>query len=195
MPSNTVAIAALAGFVVAFLAVFGVLGSVPGAALVALGAALLTGVVTQQATAGTARRLPTRKALAANTRVARLAMGVRDNPTRESLQRACAIVPTLLARTERADPDSLPATSVKMLDYLSSVESVLTQYLDIQHSPAGYRNGEELLAKGRNTLAGFESFAEQSAASVADANLDAFFTGLARLELMNPPQLPRSEDR
>lgn len=194
MPSNSAVIAALVVLVAAFLGLYAVLGSPVGAALVAVGAALITALAGQQISAAAGKARLARQVRESNARVARLAGRVSDPTTRASLLRACDIVPTLLDRTERVDPASLSMTSHKLLDYLESVESVLNRYLEMQTHPGRYQSADMLLLRSRRVLTGFEDFAVQAAEQVGEANMRTFFTDLAHLELMNPPTLPPSED-
>ncbi|WP_280398610.1 hypothetical protein [Nocardia carnea] len=194
MPDNAAVIAALVVFVPAFLGLFAVLGTPVGAALVAVGAAVLAGLA-GQAVSQRARRDRLARAVAeANSRVAALATQVSHPATRASLLHACDTVPRLLARTAEADPAALPMTLHKLSDYLGSVESVLRRYLEIQEYPSSYRDADRLLANSRRTLTGFESFANHAAEQIGEANLESFFRDLAHLELMNPPRLPPSEE-
>ncbi|MBF6335464.1 hypothetical protein IU450_06150 [Nocardia abscessus] len=195
MPGNAALIAALVVLVPTFLALYAVIGSPAGAALVAIGAAVLTALAGQWVSALTLRRRLVRRVAETNQRVATLAARVGDTETRASLLRACDIVPRLLDRTETADPASLPMTARKLLDYLASVESALRRYVEIQDHRSSYRDAEALLSRSRRVLAGFETFAAHGAEQIGEANLESFFRDLAHLELMNPPQLPPSEDR
>ncbi|UFS96401.1 hypothetical protein [Nocardia huaxiensis] len=195
LPSNIAVITALVALVVSFLGLYAVLGSLAGAALVAAGAALLTGIVGQTLSAGSGLRKLNREVNDRNQKVAQLASRVGDAETRASLLRACERIPVLLERTEKADPATLSTTSQKLIDYLASVESVLDRYLEIQAHPAAFHNAEALLVHSSRVLAGFETFAVHSADQVGEQDMERFFTALAHLELMNPPGLPRSEDR
>lgn len=194
MPNNTAVIAALMVLVPVFLGLYAVLGTPAGAALVAVGAALLAGVAGQLISQTVQHRRLARAVSEANTRVAVLAARVDHPATRASLLHACDTVPRLLARTENADPAALPMTLHKLADYLGSVESALRRYVEIQDHPAAYREADELLATGRRALTGFESFADHAAGQIGEANLESFFRDLAHLELMNPPRWPPSEE-
>ncbi|MBL1079346.1 hypothetical protein JK358_33570 [Nocardia sp. 2] len=195
MPSNTAVITALVALVIAFLGLYAVLGSAGGAALVAVGVAVLAGVAGQSFSKASGRRQLTRSVQDRNQRVAQLAARVGDGETRASLLRACERIPVLLERTEKHDPASLSMTSGKLLDYLASVESVLDRYLEIQAHPAAFHNADALLTHSARVLAVFETFAVHSADQVGQQDMERFFTALAHLELLNPPGLPRSEDR
>ncbi|WP_306361531.1 hypothetical protein [Nocardia sp. CC227C] len=195
MPGNSAAIAALAVLVAVFLGLYALLGTALGAALVAVGAAVLTALAAQSISGVAGRRRLARRVADTNRRVAALAARVADAETRASLLRACDTVPRLLERTEKADPASLPMTSNRLLDYLVSVESTLERHVEIQEHRGSYRDAEELLARSRRALVGFETFAAHAAAQVGEADLVTFFRDLAHLELMNPPQLPPREDR
>ncbi|MGQ4615138.1 hypothetical protein [Nocardia sp. R7R-8] len=195
MPGNAAVVAALVVLVSAFLGLYAVLGSPLGAALVAVGAAVLTGVAGQSLAAVARRRRLTRRVSETNQRVAALAARVTDTDTRAALLRACDTIPRLVEHTETVDPASLSMTANKLLDYLVSVESALRRYVEIQDRPSAYRDAEALLIRSRGALAGFEAFAAQSAEQVGEADLASFFRDLAHLELMNPLQLPPSEER
>ncbi|WP_174185504.1 hypothetical protein [Nocardia barduliensis] len=194
MPGNAASIAALVVLVASFLTLYAVLGSPVGAALVAIGAAVLTALAGQWVSVIVQRRRLPRLVSETNQRVAALAARVGDAGTRASLLRACDIVPRLLERTETVDPASLAMTSRKLLDYLASVESALRRYVEIQDHRSSYRDAEALLEGSRRVLAGFEAFAAHGAEQVGEADLASFFRDLAHLELMNPPRLPPSEE-
>ncbi|MDE1674242.1 hypothetical protein [Nocardia gipuzkoensis] len=194
MPGNAALIAALVVLVPAFLGLYAVIGSPVGAALVAIGAAVLTALAGQWVSALTLRRRLVRRVAETNQRVATLAARVADTETRAALLRACDIVPRLIDRTETVDPASVPMTARKLLDYLASVESALRRYVEIQDHRSSFRDAEALLSRSRRVLAGFETFAAHGAEQVGDANLESFFRDLAHLELMNPPQLPPTEE-
>ncbi|MGW5373814.1 hypothetical protein ACWESM_00080 [Nocardia sp. NPDC003999] len=195
MPSNAAVIAALVVLVPTFLGLYAVLGSPVGAALVAVGVAVLTGLAGQSVAVVTRRGRLTRRVSETNRRVATLAARVTDADTRVALLRACGTIPRLLDRTETVDPASLSMTSRKLLDYLVSVESALRRYVEIQDHRSAYRDAEALLIRSRRTLAGFEAFAAHSAEQIGEADLASFFRDLAHLELLNPLQLPPSEER
>ncbi|MGQ4599432.1 hypothetical protein [Nocardia sp. R6R-6] len=194
MPGNAALIAALVVLVSAFLGLYAVIGSPIGAMLVAAGAAVLTALAGQQVSVATKGSRLARRVSKTNRRVAVLAARVSDAETRASLLRACDIIPRLLQRTGTVDPANLSMTAHKLLEYLASVESALRRYLEIQDHRSSYRDAEALLARSRRVLAGFETFAAHGAEQAGEANLESFFRDLAHLELMNPPQLPSSEE-
>ncbi|MFR9752474.1 hypothetical protein ACL02S_15760 [Nocardia sp. 004] len=195
VPSNSAMIAALGVFVVAFLGLYAVLGSPVGAVLIAVGAAMLTAIAGYTVSAGTQRKKLTRQVSDTNRRINSLAARVTDIDTRASLLRACDTIPGLLERTAAVEPANWSMTARTMLDYLTSVESTLQRYVQIQDHPALYRDTEELLDRSRRVLAGFETFTAHSAGQIGEADLEPFFRDLAHLELMNPPQLPPNEER
>ncbi|MFE6859468.1 hypothetical protein [Nocardia sp. NPDC057668] len=195
MPSNSVLITTLAVLVLSFLGLYAMLGSAAGAACVAAGAAVLTALAGQALSDRARRGALSRELSAATLRVAARAGRVADPETRAALLRACDIIPSLVERTERADPGQLPALAAGLRGGLASVESVLDRYLEMQEHPARFRDTDRLLARSREILRGFEHFAAHTAEQIGDPDLESFFTDLARLELSYPPVLPPSEDR
>lgn len=195
MPSNSVLITTLAVLAVSFLGLYAVLGSALGAALIAAGVAALAGLAGQALSIEARKRALARRVRESTVRVATSASRVRDTETRAALLRACDIIPRLLERAEKVDPAHLSLISETLLNGLGSVESVLERYLEMQEHPARFRDADKLLARSRLVLTGFENFAAHTAEQVGDADLESFFTDLARLELSYPPMLPPSEER
>ncbi|WP_067828207.1 hypothetical protein [Nocardia inohanensis] len=195
MPGNTVLITALAVLVAAFLGIYAMLGSVGGAALVAVGIAVLTVLAGQQIAAARERKQLAQRVRRATVRVAALAGRVTDTDTRGAVLRGCDAVPRVLERTEKLDPDSLSTISEQLLGGLTGVESALERYLEIQAHPDTYPDAATLLRRGREALRGFEGFTTHAAEQVGAADLTGFFTDLAHLELIFPTQLPPSEER
>lgn len=195
MPSNSVLITTLAVLVLSFLGLYAVLGSAVGAACVAAGAAVLTALAGQALSERARQGALTREVREGTRRVAARAGRVADPETRAALLRACEIIPALVERTESVDPSRLPALREALRTGLTTVESVLDRYLEMQEHPARFRDTDRLLARSREVLRGFEHFAAHTAEQIGDPDLESFFTDLARLELSYPPVLPPSEDR
>ncbi|MGV9412555.1 hypothetical protein ACWDOP_21825 [Nocardia sp. NPDC003693] len=195
MPSNSVLITTLAVLVLSFLGLYAVLGSAVGAACVAAGAAVLTALAGQALSERARQGALTRAVREGARRVAARAGRVADPETRAALLRACEIIPALVERTESVDPSRLPALREALRTGLTTVESVLDRYLEVQEHPARFRDADRLLARSREVLRGFEHFAAHTAEQIGDPDLESFFTDLARLELSYPPVLPPSEDR
>jgi hypothetical protein len=120
--------------------------------------------------------------------IRRQARGVASPIAKRLLKQACDQVPELLARVKAHSPDSLYSSASQIGAHLTSLNGVLTQYLDIQRNPTFYSEPAALLRGGE---AAFQRFAEFTLESLRLVNAGDIAQYQVNLETVVPPKLPQ----
>jgi len=119
--------------------------------------------------------------------IRRAAKDVASPTAKHLLQQACDQAPELLARVKARSPNSLYSSASQLGAHLTSLNGVLTQYLDIQRNPAFYTEPAVLLSGGE---AAFDRFAQFTLDSLRLVNSGDIAQYQANLETVAPPKLP-----
>jgi hypothetical protein len=85
---------------------------------------------------------------------------IRDDELVTTIETACNDTNQYFRRS--SDPKMRDEDITVFSRHLKSVRSVLTQYIDIQNNGRYYDNPDELIQQGRDAIAGFATFVEQS---------------------------------
>lgn len=120
-----------------------------------------------------------------------VAIKVRHQKMRATIDQSVRSVPELLRRVEQLSPDTLYSSAGQVAMHLESLVGVVEQYAEIERHPTYYANPEELLAAGESAA---QRFADFTIDSIRLINLGELAEYQANLETVTPPQLPGLED-
>jgi hypothetical protein len=127
------------------------------------------------------------EALSRVRRIRELSRSVASHAARLALEQSASHVTELFDRVRAKAPNSLYSTASQLNGHLSSLEGVLSQYLDIQAKPQLYRDPVTLARSGEQAFVRFAHFTLESVRLVNQGDMAQY---QANLETVAPPELP-----